>query len=69
MPDSQKAAALLVIRREFALLGIDVSDLTDEQIEESVERFAQVARSAGITAEEASEALQSVGRAIRGSMP
>ena len=45
------------IRHEFALLGYDLSDLTDEDIRQGVLHMSEVFQSYGVTAEEATKAL------------
>ena len=45
------------LRYEFALLGYDLSDLTDEDIRQVVLHMSEVFQSYGVTAEEATAAL------------
>jgi hypothetical protein len=51
------------LRRELARWGIDVSHLTDAELEERVVNMARVVSQTGVTAEEAAQALRALATA------
>jgi len=54
--------AVATIRSNLAAMGIPVDDFTDEQIEEAVKRFGDLASMAAISSEEAMQGLSAVAR-------
>lgn len=62
--EQQRAVSIAYIRESFAMFGMPLDDLTDEQIEEGVQAFADVSRAAGVTTAEAQEAFAVLGRAM-----
>lgn len=61
----RKKRALQNIREHFSFFKYDHSDLTDEELERGFSRIADVMKTAGVTAEEASRAITEFGRAWR----
>lgn len=55
--------SLAEIRASFAALGYDLSDLTDEQLEQGIRGVAQMVAASGITSAEATAALVQLAKA------
>ena len=53
-----RRATIAKIRAHYAKLGIPLDDLSDRQIELVVRQLAHAAREAGMTGEEATEAMR-----------
>ncbi len=53
-----RRATIAKIRAHYAKLGIPLDDLSDRQIELGVRQLAHAAREAGMTGEEATEAMR-----------
>jgi hypothetical protein len=53
-----KKAAIQKIREHYASKGIPLDDLSDRQVETGVRQLAFAAREAGMSAEEATEAMR-----------
>lgn len=56
--------AMINVRRLLAALGVDVSNLTDDEIKAGLERFAGAMAKTGITAVELDQSFQEVGRIL-----
>lgn len=59
--EKRKTYAMDVFRREMALFGFPMDDLTDEEIEEGTRRLGEAAREAALTADEAADAMRILG--------
>jgi hypothetical protein len=59
----ERRLAIATIRSNLAAMGIPVDDFTDEQIEEGVKRFGDLASMAAISSEEAMQGLSAIARA------
>jgi predicted nucleotide-binding protein (sugar kinase/HSP70/actin superfamily) len=53
-----RRATIAKIREHYAKLGIPLDELSDRQIELGVRQLAHAAREAGMTGEEATEAMR-----------
>jgi hypothetical protein len=53
-----RRATIAKIREHYAKLGIPLDDLSDRQIELGVRQLAHAAREAGMTGDEATEAMR-----------
>lgn len=53
----RKRLVIQELRRHMSALGMDVSDLTDEEIEEGTARFGKAIAESGVTVEEAGRSI------------
>lgn len=60
----KKARTIARLRAHMAFFGYDVSNLSDEEIEEGVRSIAAKVSACGISAKEAAEGLQAVSKAM-----
>lgn len=54
--------ALRALRAHLSFFGCDTSEMSDEDIEQGVLRFHELARAVGVTTQEACEAVQAFAR-------
>jgi hypothetical protein len=58
----ERKRSIAEIRATFAFFGYDLSDMTDEQIEEGVQNVARVLATVGVSARDAAQALSFLAR-------
>jgi hypothetical protein len=67
MPSNQ--AVITKIREHYAALGIPLDELSDRQIELGVRQLASATREAGMTPDEATEAMRQAVASVKSEAP